>query len=429
LSGDGAAHASLGKAAWRLLPFIVLLYFVSFLDRVNIGFAALTMNADLGLSAAAYGTGAGIFFLGYFLFEIPSNVILERVGARRWISRILVTWGLLSISMAFVVGPVSFWIVRFFLGMAEAGFFPGIILYLTYWFPAPVRARITSRFLIALPLSSAVGAPVSTWLLGTQLFGFHGWQSMFLLEGLPAIILGIMVLRLLPDRPRNARWLTAAEAEAIEAALVAEPATSTTLRSGLTGARVWHLASIYFGIVVALYGFSFWAPQAIKGFGGLSNQQVGFLSAIPYLAVIPAMLIWAHHSDRSRERRWHIALPALLAGLAFGAGALVDAPALRLILFVIAAVGIYATLPVFWTLPSSFLGGTGAAGGIALINAVGNLGGYFGPSAIGLLKDRYGYGASFAVLAISLVVAGVLALALRRTGENTPEISHEGIGR
>ena len=410
------AQAVFHKAAWRLLPFIVLLYFPSFLDRINIGFAALTMNADLGLSAAAYGTGAGIFFLGYFIFEVPSNLALERVGARRWIFRIMVTWGVLSVAMALVRGPIDFWIVRFLLGMAEAGFFPGIILYLTYWFPEPMRARIMSRFLIALPLSSAIGGPVSAWLLGTQFLGLRGWQSMFILEGLPAVLLGVAVLWLLPDRPRAARWLTDSEAKLIEDALAAERTSPVhaTFKGALGSGAVWHLAVLYFGIVVALYGFSFWAPQAVKAFGGLSNQQVGWLTAIPYLAVVPAMLSWARRSDRRDERRWHIAAPAFVAALAFALVSFVASPGFRLLLFSIAAVGIYATLPVFWTVPTKLLRGSAAAGGIALINAIGNLGGYFGPLGIGLLKDRYGYGASFLTLTASLVLAACLAVTLRK---------------
>ena len=408
-----AGSAALRKAASRLLPFIILLYFVSFLDRVNVGFAALTMNHDLGISAAAYGTGAGIFFLRYFLFEVPSNVILERVGARRWIARIMISWGVLSVAMAFVVGPVSFALVRFLLGMAEAGFFPGIILYLTFWFPGTMRARIMGWFLVALPLSSIIGAPFSTWMLGTNLLGLRGWQSMFVLEGLPAILCGFLVWRLLPDRPGDATWLRPDESAAIERALASEaaPKGHATLMLALTSGRVWHLAVIYFGIVVGLYGFSFWAPQVIKSFGGLSNQQVGLVTVIPYVLAMLGMVGWSWNSDRLGERRWHIAFAAFAGAIGFTASAVIGDPVLKLAAFSFAAIGIYATLPVFWTLPTAFLSGTGAAAGIALINAIGNLGGYFGPSVIGALKERYGYGAGFLVLAVGLAVAGILALA------------------
>ena len=340
-------------------------------------------------------------------------MILERVGARRWIARIMISWGVLSVAMAFVVGPVSFALVRFLLGMAEAGFFPGIILYLTFWFPGTMRARIMGWFLVALPLSSIIGAPFSTWMLGTNLLGLRGWQSMFVLEGLPAILCGFLVWRLLPDRPGDATWLRPDESAAIERALASEaaPKGHATLMLALTSGRVWHLAVIYFGIVVGLYGFSFWAPQVIKSFGGLSNQQVGLVTVIPYVLAMLGMVGWSWNSDRLGERRWHIAFAAFAGAIGFTASAVIGDPVLKLAAFSFAAIGIYATLPVFWTLPTAFLSGTGAAAGIALINAIGNLGGYFGPSVIGALKERYGYGAGFLVLAVGLAVAGILALA------------------
>ncbi|MDT9598126.1 MFS transporter [Sphingosinicella rhizophila] len=409
-------EAALAKAFWRLIPLLGLLYFISFLDRVNVGFAALTMNQDIGLSAAAYGFGAGIFFLGYFLFEIPSNLMLERVGARRWIARIMVTWGILSVAMAFVTGPVSFWIVRFLLGAAEAGFFPGIILYLTYWFPGAMRGRIMGWFLMALPLSNAIGAPFSTWLLGHSVFGLAGWQTMFVVEGLPAILLGLLVLRILPDKPAKASWLDSGEAVAIEAVLVrdSQAARHVGLRAGLTSPRVWHFAFIYFGIVIGLYGFGFWAPQMIKAFGDLSNQQVGLLTTAPYLLVPLGMYLWGRRSDRQGERRWHLALAAFLGATGFAASALTDDPMLKMAAFMVAAMGVYAALPIFWTLPTAFLSGTAAAGGIALINSIGNLGGYFGPAAIGHLKDQFGFGLGLLVLAAGLASAGGLALLVPR---------------
>lgn len=405
-------QAAFRKVFWRLIPLVGLLYFVSFLDRVNVGYAALTMNQDIGLSAAAYGMGAGIFFLGYFLFEVPSNLMLERFGARRWIARIMVSWGALSIAMAFVTGPTSFWIVRFLLGMAEAGFFPGIILYLTYWFPGSVRGRIMGWFLMALPVSSLIGAPLSTWLLGHSMFGLRGWQTMFVVEGLPAIILGLAVLRLLPDRPGKARWLSAEEAAAVEAAVAREGAGArhSSLKAGLTNPRVWHFGLIYFGIVVGVYGFGFWAPQIIKAFGDLSNQQVGLINTIPFLLVPFAMYFWGRRSDRSGERRGHLATAAFTGAAGFAVSALTGDPVLMMIAFTVAALGVYASLPVFWTLPTAFLSGSAAAGGIALINSLGNLGGYVGPAAIGQLKDRFGFGMGLGVLAAGLVLAGVLAL-------------------
>jgi ACS family tartrate transporter-like MFS transporter len=408
--------AAIAKAAWRIVPLVALLYFVSFLDRVNVGFAALTMNKEIGLSAAAYGAGAGIFFIGYFIFGVPSNLILERVGARRWIACIMVAWGLVSGAMAFVSGPASFWGVRFALGVAEAGFFPGIILYLTYWFPGRLRGRIMGWFLTALPISSVIGAPVSTWLLGQQLGAWSGWRLMFVVEAVPAVVLGLLVLRILPDRPRAARWLSADEAAAIENALArdAAPATKSGAMEGMLNPRVWQLAIIYLGIVVGLYGFSFWAPQMIKAFGSLSNVQVGLVTTIPYLLAAALMFVWARRSDVRGERRWHLAVAALVGAAGFAVSAWVGDPATKLAAFTVAAVGVYAALPVFWTVPTALLSGTAAAGGIALINAVGNLGGYAGPFAIGELKEHYGFGAGLMVLAGALVIAGVLAALLPR---------------
>lgn len=407
--------AAIAKAARRIVPLVALLYFVSFLDRVNVGFAALTMNKEIGLSAAAYGAGAGIFFIGYFIFGVPSNLILERVGARRWIAGIMVAWGLVSAAMALVSGPASFWAMRMLLGAAEAGFFPGIILYLTYWFPAPARGRIMGWFLMALPISSVVGAPVSTWLLGQHLGGWSGWRLMFVVEGVPAVLLGLLVLRILPDRPRSARWLSADEAEAIEAALARDTGGAKgRLRDALLDPRVWQLAFIYLGIVIGLYGFSFWAPQMIKAFGTLSNAQVGLVTTIPYCLAAVLMFAWARRSDMAGERRWHLAIAALAGAAGFVASAVVGDPAVKLAAFTLAVVGVYAALPVFWTVPTALLSGTAAAGGIALINAVGNLGGYAGPFAIGELKEHYGFGAGLMVLAGALAVAGVMAALLPR---------------
>jgi ACS family tartrate transporter-like MFS transporter len=413
-AGNPLEQAALSKAAWRLIPFVCLLYFVSFLDRVNVGFAALTMNKDLGLSAAAYGAGAGIFFLGYFLFEIPSNIILQRTGARRWIARIMVTWGLLSVCTAFVQGPTSYWIVRFLLGAAEAGFFPGIILYLTYWFPGAMRGRIMGWFLMALPLSNAIGAPVSTWLLDKSFLGLAGWQSMFVLEGIPAVLLGFVVWKTLPDGPRHAKWLSDAEATAIEAAVARDHGAGQheSLSAAFGSVRVWHLALVYLGIVTGLYGFGFWAPQIIKSMGSFSNQQAGMLTIIPYVCAGIGLYVWGRSSDRRQERHWHLVLPILLSAAGFVGAALLSDPAMRLATLGVAAVGVYAALPVFWTRPTAILVGPAAAAGIALINAVGNLGGYIGPTVIGTLQASHGYGAGLGVLAVTLVAGAALAFAL-----------------
>jgi MFS transporter, ACS family, tartrate transporter len=404
--------AVIRKAAWRLLPFMGLLYFVSFLDRVNVSFAALTMNADIGLSSAAFGLGAGIFFIGYLLFEIPSNLILSRVGARRWIARIMITWGLLSASMALVNGPVSFYVLRFLLGVAEAGFFPGMILYLTYWFPAEVRARVIGSFLVAVPLSTVVGAPLSTALLETSLFGLKGWQTMFILEGLPAILLGVAALFVLTDRPGVAKWLSPAERETIEGVLAQDGAHAdhlSGLRQGLLSPRVWLLGLVYFGLVLGVYGLGFWAPQIIKSAGALDNRQTGILTAVPYAFAAAAMIYWSLRSDRTRERIRHVALPAFAAAIGFLVSAYTANPWLALAALTLGAVGVFAALAVFWTLPTSMLSGAAAAGGIALINSIGNLGGYLGPYAIGALKQHTGgYGAGMVMLAAAVVAAGVL---------------------
>jgi ACS family tartrate transporter-like MFS transporter len=405
-------QAIVAHAARRLIPFMALLYFISFLDRVNVGFAALTMNEDIGLSASAYGFGAGIFFIGYFLFEVPSNLIMKRVGARIWIARIMISWGILSAATAFVTGPVSFWIVRFLLGVAEAGFFPGMILYLTFWFPREVRGRVMAGFLIAVPLSSAIGAPLSTFLLETPIFGFAGWQSMFLIEAVPAMLLGFAVLFLLPNGPHDAKFLTDEERRTLIALLEREQAEAphSSLRAGLSSPVVWRYAFVYLGLVAGLYGFSFWAPQMIKAMGDLSNIEVGFLSIAPFALGAGAMRYWGRRSDRRRGGAFYLVAPALLGALGFFAAALSDAPAVTLAMFVVAAIGIYAALPVFWGRPAAILSGAAAAGGIALINSIGNLGGYIGPFVVGWLHDRTGgYAAGMVALGIGLFIAAFMA--------------------
>ncbi|MEO8360533.1 MAG: MFS transporter [Vicinamibacteria bacterium] len=388
-----------------------LLYFVSFLDRVNVSYAALTMNADLGLSASAFGMGAGIFFLGYFLFEVPSNLILHRVGARAWIARILVTWGLVSMGMATVQGPGSFMLARFLLGVAEAGFFPGMILYLTYWFPQAHRGRIVGAFMLAIPISSAIGGPLSTFLLETPMFGLSGWQTLFVVEGLPAILLGGAVLLWLPDRPSAAPWLDDREKRCLGALVNRVEPAPTRVLDGVASGKVWRFAAIYFGLVLGLYGFGLWAPQIIKGFGNLTNHQVGLVSAIPYVFAGVAMFLWGRHSDTTGERTWHVCAPACLGALGFLASANVTDPRLSLIALTCGAIGIYAALPVFWTLPTSVLSGTAAASGIALINSVGNLGGYLGPYAVGWLKDwSGGYASGMLFLSGGLLMSALLVL-------------------
>ena len=412
------------KIALRLIPFMMVLYLVAFLDRVNISFAALTMNADLGLSPTIYGWGAGIFFIGYFLFEVPSNLILERVGARLWIARIMVTWGLISAAMTFVQGPVSFYVLRFLLGVAEAGFLPGMILYLTTWFPQARLARFVGLFMMAVPLASAIGAPISSLILSTHGFlGLAGWQWLFIIEGLPACALGLVVLVLLPDRPATAPWLTAEERATVAARLAEDRArhghkVQAALGPAMVDGRVWLLSLTYFGIVVGLYGVGLWLPQLIRGLG-FSIAQVGVLTALPYLASAVAMLVWGRRSDRKGERVWHVALPTLLAAAGLIAAIAVPSGWPELTALGIATVGIYATLGPFWGLPPIFLTRTAAAGGIALINSVGNLGGFLGPTIVGwTLELTHSFDAGLAVIAacVGLSVVAVLLVGYRIRG-------------
>jgi ACS family tartrate transporter-like MFS transporter len=407
------------KAARRLIPLMIALYTVSFLDRVNISFAALTMNKDLGFTPEIYGWGAGIFFFGYFLFEVPSNVILTRVGARLWISRIMATWGVISAGTAFVHGPMSFYVLRFLLGLAEAGFAPGMIFYLSLWFPARVRARYAAAYFLAIPLTNVVGAPISSLILGVDgVLGLHGWQWLFILEAIPALVLAAIVFLLLPDGPGNARWLSARERETIAADLAAERANSEESIHGVSGAladfRVILLCLIYFGIVVGLYGIGYWLPQIVQAMG-FSNFAIGLLVALPYAAAGLAQFLWGRHSDISGERVWHVALPSLMSAAAFALSATLQNPALVLIALALAAIGICSTLAPFWAMPAQFLSGRGAAAGIALINAVGNLGGFIGPYAVGWAKQLTGgYAGGMAILALSLLSAAALVLAMAR---------------
>ncbi|BBL79845.1 MFS transporter [Rubrobacter xylanophilus] len=435
---DGAAvgRRALAKAALRLIPFMFLLYIVAFLDRVNVGYAALQMNEDLGFSDAVYGLGAGIFFIGYLLFEVPSNLILERVGARVWIARIMITWGLISSAMFLVQGPVSFYVLRFLLGVAEAGFFPGMILYLTYWFPARERAKMVALFMTAVAVAGVIGGPLSGWLLTFDgVFGLEGWQFLFLAEGIPAILLGFVVLAYLPDGPAQARWLEPEERRWLEETLERENEIKRThgehtLRRAMTNGRVWLLSLVYFGIVTSLYGISFWLPTIIEEFSGLEEFLVGLLSAIPYLAAAVGMVVFAWHSDRTGERRWHLAVPAALAALGMAlTGPAGGSAVLQMAVLTLAALGIYSCLGTFWTLPAAFLSGTAAAAGIALINSVGNLGGFVGPYVVGYIRDLAGanYGAML-FLAAMVLLSGLLVLLVRhdRSLEEVEEATAAG---
>jgi MFS transporter, ACS family, tartrate transporter len=415
-------QATMRRVAWRLIPFICLLYFIAFIDRVNIGFAALTMNKDLGFSASVFGFGAGVFFFGYFLFEVPSNIILDKVGARLWIARVMITWGFLSGAFAIIRGETSFYVLRFLLGAAEAGFFPGIILYLSYWFPARYRAAVVSLFMAAAPISVLLGSPLSSLLLEMEgILGLHGWQWMFILEAVPAVILGIVVLFYLTDRPEKATWLADDQRAWLVAEMDAERAGKQAsarhnILSGLADPRVLALALIYFGTSAGLYTLGIWAPQIIKGLG-LSTMAVGFLNAVPPSAAVIAMVLWARHSDRTGERTWHVVIACLAAalGLMLAGGA-------SSVLAVVAAlslvnVGISAAKPPLWAMPTMFLSGSAAAVGIATINAIGNLGGFVGPWAIGWIKDRTGsFTGGLLFVAGLLVLSAVVTLVVARAG-------------
>ena len=386
---------TIARVTRRLVPFLILCYFVAYLDRVNVSFAALTMNKDLGLSASAYGFGAGIFFVAYFFFEVPSNLFLAKFGARKWIARIMLTWGLLSGAMAFITGQNSFYAVRVLLGIAEAGFFPGIIFYITLWFPAAYRARIIGFFMAAIPLSSVIGAPVSSALLGFDgVLGMKGWQWLFILEAAPALILSVVVFFYLTDGPADAHWLTPDERNWLANRLETERRTRESvakhsLREALLHPKVLAISLVYFGAVACNYGLSFFLPQIVKAFG-LTNLQTGLVSALPYVVGTFAIVYWGRRSDRKQERKGHAAFALAVAAGGIAISTALPDPTLKMIALSIAGFGIFACLPVIWTLPTAFLSGPAAAGGIAVINSIGNLSGFAGPYAMGWIKDETG---------------------------------------
>ena len=416
---DSAADAVYRKVAWRLIPLLFLCYIAAYLDRVNVGFAKLQMQQALQFSDSVYGFGAGIFFIGYFIFEIPSNVLLHKVGAGRWIARIMVTWALLSAATMFVNSALSFYIVRFLLGVAEAGFFPGIILYLTYWFPAARRGRATSLFLTAVAVAGIVGGPTSGWILHSLngVNGWQGWQWLFLLEALPSLVLGVLAWFYLEDRVKNAQWLTPQERELIARDIAAEESHKSDggLGSVLSNGKVWLLAFVYFSVVSGLYGVSFWLPTIIKAMGVADPLRVGFISAIPWAFGVVAMVVVARSADARHEYRWHTAVSCaagaagLLASVAFHADVMLSMAGLTL-----CTMGIMSALPVFWSNPTSILGGTAAAMGIAFINSVGNLAGFAIPWIIGLIKDATHSTDNGLHLLAALMVLGAIAVLLLR---------------
>ncbi len=413
------------KLNYRLLPFLACLYIIAYIDRVNIGFAKLTMSTQLGFSDSIYGLGAGIFFIGYFLFEIPSNLILQRVGAKIWIARIMIVWGLLAGAMVFVSTPLQFYCLRFLLGVGEAGFFPGIILYLTYWYPASHRATATATFMASLALAGVIGSPLSGFIM-TYLDGISsltGWQWLFLIEALPAIILGIIVALWLENGPEQARWLTSNERDWLLCQLNAESLAKQqsghiiSFKKALWNSKLWLLTLVYFSIVMSFYGISFWLPQIINNLVRQNLMLTGLLSAIPYATAAIGMIVIGHSSDRNNERSWHIALSALAGSLGLLISAIYnDTLTLALFGLSLASLGILSALSVFWSLPTAFLSGSAAAGGLALINAFGNLAGYLSPVLVAWIKTQTGnFTYALYMLATWLIIAAIIILLKFRT--------------
>ena len=404
------------KVVLRIVPFLMLCYIVAYLDRVNVGFAKLQMSADLGFSEAAFGLGAGLFFIGYFIFEVPSNLLLQKVGARIWIARIMITWGVLSAAFMFVQNEAQFYALRFLLGVAEAGFYPGVILYCTYWFPSERRAKVIAMFMSAIPVAGIFGNPLSGWIMQTfdGSAGMAGWQWMFVVEAIPAILIGVWCLFYLDNSVRSAQWLTEDEKQIVERAVAEDAAHKSVHGSVLQGFRepkVWLMAFIYFCFVMGQYALTFWMPTFVESTGVEGAFAIGVLSAIPFVAALVAMNLFGRSADRRRERRWHLVVPALMGTAGFSMVALVHgSTVLSLIALSIAAAGVLTCAPLFWSLPTAFLGGTAAAAGIALINSVGNLAGFASPYMIGAIIDATGSSDVPMFVLAGVLVIGALAV-------------------
>jgi MFS family permease len=420
---DGAAgaideDALYARVTWRFVPFLFVCYVAAYLDRVNVGFAKLTMAVDLQFSDTVYGLGAGIFFIGYFLFEVPSNLLLHRIGARRALARIMVTWGLLSSAMMFVTTPTSFYVLRFLLGVAEAGFFPGVVLYLTWWYPAARRGRVTALFVTAVAISGVIGNPLSGWIMQRfdGVHAWHGWQWLFLLEGLPAVALGVCTWFWLDDRISDAHWLSAEERARLAANIAADNAHKTqhSALAGMRDPRVWLIAMIYFCLVSGLYGINFWLPTIIRGLGVDGMVAIGFVSAIPWTAAALVMTAVGHSADRRGERRYHIAVPALVGAAGLAASVpLAGHPVLAVIALSVGTCGLLSAIPLCWSLATAFLTGAAAASGIAFINSFGNLSGFASPYLIGWIRDTTA-STDLGVYALALMLSIGAALVLFR---------------
>jgi MFS transporter, ACS family, tartrate transporter len=420
IAPDRLESAVVSRLMWRLMPFLFLLYIVAYLDRINVSFAVLQMRGELGLSDRVYGRAAGMFFAGYFFFQLPSNLVLEKFGVRRWISGLMITWGVISCLMIFIRGPISFYGMRFLLGAAEAGFFPGMILYMKRWFPANARARAVAWFMTANPIAGIVGSPVSGALLGLSGKGLSGWQWMFLMEGVPAILLGVMVFWALSDNPREARWLKGEERAWLLERLALEQQAEASLRKEnlwqvLVSPRIWMLSIVYFGVSTTMYGVTLWLPSVIRSLSGLSYFLTGLVSALPFVVTAIVMVLIGMHSDRKAERRWHTAIPAFI-----GAVALVAAGYGRSTVVVVACIGlglVFAESMVgpFWAMATSRMAGLSAAAGIAVINSLANLGGYFGPDIIGFFrKASGGFRGGLLAIGATLALSGGIALIVGR---------------
>jgi len=411
----------------RLIPYLFVLYIINYLDRVNVSYAALEMNRDLGFSPEVLGFGAGIFFIGYFLLEIPGTLLIELWSARAWLARIMITWGIVAVLMGFMHSATQFYWLRLGLGAAEAGFFPGIIVYLTHWFRYQDRAKAVALFMAAVPLSNFLGAPVSGLLLGVNWFGLAGWRWLFILEGAPAIVLGVVTIFYLTDWPHQAKWLAEDEREWITKELEKEKeikaaAHSLSVLQALKHREVVLLALGYFFVITGLYGFNFWLPTIVKGLSGLPNLTVTLISALPYFVGFVALLFIGWSSDRSGERRLHTAIPMFIAGLGLLLSAMTQAvPVLAVAMFCIAAAGLYSFFPAFWALPTTFLAGSAAAASIGLINSIGNLGGFAGPYIVGYINEKtHSFIGGMLYLSLSAIVGAILILALRGKSVSSP---------
>ncbi|MEV0248618.1 MFS transporter [Nocardia sp. NPDC050712] len=425
-------HQVTRKVARRLIPFLGLAYFINYLDRTNIGIAKLTMSTELGMTETMFGLASGLFFAGYLLFEVPSNIALHRFGARRWIARIMVSWGLVMMAMTWASNVEMLAGLRIVLGIAEAGFFPGVLFYLTLWFPRAYRVRLTGLFMLALPVSSALGSPISSAIVeyGDGLFGLSGWRVLFLFSGLPAVLLGVVTWFYLTDRPAEARWLSTAERDWLTSTLAAEqqaPAeTKGSIRAAFTDPRVWALGFVYFGITYGLYALSFFLPSIVAGFKTtfglhLNLMTTGLIVAVPFAIGGAVMVLWSRHSDRTGERVWHVAVPTAVGAVSIPLALYLDSPLLAMAAVTINAVGVFCALPVFWYLPSTFLSGVTAATGIALINSIGNLSGFGAPFLTGWLLDLTGNPrAGLWVVGAVMLAAAALVVALRQQHRATP---------